>query len=93
MKTEQKYISINISLDGLTLKGNLAVPKNAIGMVIFSHGSGSSRLSPRNNYVAEVLQKRGLATLLFDLLTVDEDRIYETRFNIDLLTQRLIAVT
>ncbi|SEL63013.1 Alpha/beta hydrolase family protein [Maribacter orientalis] len=93
MQTEQKYKSVNIVLDGLVLKGNLAVPKNAIGMVIFSHGSGSSRLSPRNNYVAEVLQEKGLATLLFDLLTKDEDHIYENRFNIDLLTMRLIDVT
>jgi len=93
MKTEQKYKSVNISFDGLTLKGNLFVPEKAIGLVIFSHGSGSSRLSPRNNYVAEVLQKRGLATLLFDLLTEEEDRIYQNRFNIDLLTMRLIDVT
>ena len=93
MKTKPKYKSVNIKLDGLVLKGNLAVPINAIGMVLFSHGSGSSRLSPRNNYVAEVLQEKGLATLLFDLLTEDEDRIYENRFNIDLLTTRLIDVT
>ncbi|WP_289644300.1 dienelactone hydrolase family protein [Maribacter aestuarii] len=93
MQSEQNYKSVNIVLDGLVLKGNLAVPKNAIGIVIFSHGSGSSRLSPRNNYVAEVLQAKGLATLLFDLLTEDEDRIYENRFNIDLLTMRLIDVT
>ncbi|MFT5941093.1 MAG: fermentation-respiration switch protein FrsA (DUF1100 family) [Sediminicola sp.] len=77
----------------ITLKGNLFLPKHSVGLVLFSHGSGSSRLSPRNNYVAEVLQKNGLATLLFDLLTKDEDRIYETRFNIDLLTKRLIEVT
>lgn len=93
MKTEHEYKSVNITLDGLTLKGNLAIPKNAIGMVIFSHGSGSSRLSPRNNYVAEVLQEKGLATLLFDLLTEKEDGVYENRFNIDLITMRLIDVT
>lgn len=93
MKTEQEYKSVNITLDGLTLRGNLAIPKNAIGMVIFSHGSGSSRLSPRNNYVAEVLQEKGLATLLFDLLTEKEDGVYENRFNIDLITMRLIDVT
>lgn len=93
MKTTLPYTLINIQLNGLVLKGNLTVPKNALGMVIFSHGSGSSRLSPRNNYVAEVLQEKGLATLLFDLLTEDEDRIYENRFNIDLLTSRLIVVT
>lgn len=93
MKTELKYTLVNIRLDGLILKGNLSIPNNAIGLVIFSHGSGSSRLSPRNNYVAEVLQKKGLATLLFDLLTEEEDSIYENRFNIDLLTMRLIDVT
>lgn len=85
--------SISIQLDGTILQGDLAVPKNAMGMVIFSHGSGSSRLSPRNSYVAKVIQKKGLATLLFDLLTEDEDRIYANRFNIDLLTMRLIDVT
>lgn len=82
-----------MQLDGIILQGDLAVPKNAMGMVIFSHGSGSSRLSPRNSYVAKVIQKKGLATLLFDLLTEDEDRIYANRFNIDLLTMRLIDVT
>ena len=77
----------------MVLKGNLFIPENARALVLFSHGSGSSRLSPRNNYVAGVLQHEGLATLLFDLLTEEEDRLYKTRFNIDLLTQRLIEVT
>lgn len=90
---EKKYKPVEIKLDGISLKGNLTIPENAIGMVMFSHGSGSSRLSPRNNYVAESLQKKGLATLLFDLLTEDEDRIYENRFNIDVITMRLIDVT
>lgn len=89
----EKSKSVNIMLDGFVLKGNLSIPKDTMGMVIFSHGSGSSRLSPRNNYVAEVLQKKGLSTLLFDLLTENEDSIYENRFNIDLLTRRLIDVT
>ena len=80
-------------LKDLTLQGSLAIPENAIGMVIFSHGSGSSRLSPRNNFVAKTLQKKRLATLLFDLLSEKEDRVYENRFNIDLLTKRLIATT
>jgi pimeloyl-ACP methyl ester carboxylesterase len=84
---------VAISWDNLTLNGNLCVPKAAQGLVIFSHGSGSSRLSPRNNYVAEVLQEEGMATLLFDLLTEAEDMIYANRFNIDLLTLRLIEVT
>ena len=90
---KEKYTPVDIKLDGLVLKGNLSIPENATGMVIFSHGSGSSRLSPRNNYVAKILNEKGLATLLFDLLTVDEDRIYENRFNIDLITLRLIDVT
>ncbi len=90
---KEKYTAVEIKLDGLVLKGNLSIPENATGMVIFSHGSGSSRLSPRNNYVAKVLNEKGLATLLFDLLTEDEDRIYENRFNIDLITMRLIDVT
>ncbi len=85
--------TVNITLNGLTLPGNLNIPENATGIVIFSHGSGSSRYSPRNNYVAEVLNNKGLATLLFDLLTSDEDEIYENRFNIDLLSIRLIDVT
>lgn len=93
MESEINTKSINIRLDGFTLKGNLSIPKDPIGIVIFSHGSGSSRLSPRNNFVAEVLQKKNLATLLFDLLTEEEDRVYENRFNIDLLTMRLVDVT
>jgi dienelactone hydrolase len=61
--------------------------------VLFAHGSGSGRLSPRNNYVAGVLREHGVATLLFDLLTEAEDRIYENRFDIDLLTRRLLLAT
>ena len=84
---------ISIDLDGISLPGKLTIPKNASGLVIFSHGSGSSRLSKRNNFVASVLNKCNLGTLLFDLLTEEEDFIYENRFNINLLTQRLIKVT
>jgi alpha-beta hydrolase superfamily lysophospholipase len=84
---------IRIQLDGLALNGELTIPENTKGMVLFSHGSGSSRLSPRNKYVAKVLQQKGLATLLFDLLSEEEDRVYENRFDIDLLTMRLIDVT
>lgn len=91
--SEEIRKTVSIRIESIVLKGNLIVPAKGTGLVIFSHGSGSSRLSPRNNYVAEVLQKKGLATLLFDLLTEDEDRIYENRFNIDLLTIRLINVT
>ena len=93
MLLEEKHKTIEIPLRQVVLKGNLFIPENARALVLFSHGSGSSRLSPRNNYVAGVLQHEGLATLLFDLLTEEEDRLYKTRFNIDLLTQRLIEVT
>ncbi|PRX54637.1 dienelactone hydrolase family protein [Flagellimonas meridianipacifica] len=92
MSPNSPSIDIRITVDGLFLPGILCVPEKATGIVVFSHGSGSSRLSTRNNFVAEVLQKRGLATLLFDLLTEDEDNIYENRFNIDLLTVRLVDV-
>ncbi len=82
-----------IQADRVKLNGILTIPKDARGLVIFAHGSGSSRLSPRNTFVAGVLQKAGLATLLFDLLTEKEDEIYENRFDIPLLTVRLKAAT
>jgi dienelactone hydrolase len=84
---------IYVAADGVTLEGALAVPQAASGMVLFAHGSGSSRLSPRNNFVARRLQQAGLATLLIDLLTPAEDSDYATRFDIPLLTQRLLATT
>ncbi|MEM3031219.1 MAG: dienelactone hydrolase family protein [Candidatus Micrarchaeia archaeon] len=77
----------------VVLEGTLAVPHGARAMVVFAHGSGSSRFSPRNNFVARVLRERGLATLLFDLLTPEEDAVYENRFDIGLLTERLVAAT
>jgi putative phosphoribosyl transferase len=86
-------IEIDIPFEEFSLKGNLTVPKEAICLVIFSHGSGSSRFSSRNNYVAKVLNQMHIATLLTDLLTVQEDKIYENRFDIDLLTDRLVGVT
>jgi dienelactone hydrolase len=89
--TSQNIVSIPV--DGVTLEGELVVPTGASGLVVFAHGSGSSRKSPRNNFVAEVLQRRGLGTLLFDLLTEQEDQRYETRFDIDLLTRRLLKAT
>lgn len=76
----------------VTIEGMLKVPPSAQGLVLFAHGSGSSRFSPRNNFVADVLNKAGLATLLIDLLSKEEDENYQTRFNIDLLTQRLNIV-
>jgi len=71
------------------LPGSLTIPDKASGIVLFAHGSGSSRHSPRNNYVAAVLRQCGLATLLMDLLTLKEEQIYEMRFDIDLLAERL----
>jgi putative phosphoribosyl transferase len=85
--------SVTITGDSVALKGMLAIPSRAPGIVLFAHGSGSSRLSPRNNSVARVLREAGLATLLMDLLTEEEDRDYATRFDIDLLTRRLVAAT
>ena len=75
------------------LEGELALPEGATGVVLFAHGSGSSRLSPRNTRVARTLNRAGIGTLLFDLLTREEDRDYETRFDIELLTSRLLAAT
>lgn len=76
-----------------TLTGNIHIPRGAKTLVIFSHGSGSSRFSPRNNFVADILNREKIATLLTDLLTKEEDSIYENRFDIELLTERLISVT
>ncbi len=75
------------------LGGELVLPASATGIVLFAHGSGSSRFSPRNTYVADVLRDRGIGTLLFDLLTQEEDRDYATRFDIELLTRRLLVAT
>lgn len=74
------------------LPGDLVVPADAQGLVVFAHGSGSSRLSPRNREVAEALQRAGMATLLFDLLSAEEDRARSARFDIAVLTDRLAAV-
>lgn len=84
---------IPIHLHTITLSGEINIPAHATGFVIFSHGSGSSRFSPRNKYVADVLHKHNIATLLFDLLTEEEDRLMGNRFNIRLLTERLVGVT
>jgi putative phosphoribosyl transferase len=75
------------------IEGMLEIPDRAVGLVLFAHGSGSSRLSPRNNYVAGVLRQAGVGTLLMDLLTAAEDRDYDRRFDIALLTQRLLDAT
>ena len=85
--------TVHIPAGQVELDGELILPPSAKGVVLFAHGSGSSRFSPRNTYVAEVLQHRGIGTLLIDLLTREEDQDYATRFDIDLLTQRLLAAT
>ena len=84
--------SISLDLAGFTITGALQVPAHPLGIVLCAHGSGSSRFSPRNNYVAAKLHQYGVATLLIDLLTEEEDQIYETRFDIDLLARRLYSV-
>lgn len=88
---------IEITIPAGRLRGALAVPRGAKGIIVFAHGSGSSRHSPRNRQVAEMLQDAGLATLLMDLLTHDEDAVdqytREYRFNIDLIGDRVTEVT
>jgi putative phosphoribosyl transferase len=84
---------VHIPVDHVQIEGMLELPENAKGIVLFAHGSGSSRHSPRNNYVASVLHDSGIGTLLMDLLTPEEDMNYQTRFDIPLLTQRLLIAT
>lgn len=76
----------------VVLPGDLKIPRGASSLVLFSHGSGSSRHSPRNQLVAQALQRKGIGTLLFDLLAVNEDSM-STRFDIPLLTARLLLAT
>ncbi|MDD2933196.1 MAG: dienelactone hydrolase family protein [Methylotenera sp.] len=84
---------VHIPVDEVYIEGMLSLPKHASGLVLFAHGSGSSRHSPRNNYVAQVLRDNGIGTLLMDLLSPEEDMNYQTRFDIPLLTKRLLAAT
>lgn len=93
MATEHFEQAVQIPIDSTRLEGSLAIPGQSKGLVVFAHGSGSSRFSPRNNYVAQILRQAGIGTLLMDLLTEQEDSAYETRFNIDLLTERLFLAT
>lgn len=89
--------SVSIQAGGLALQGDLKVPAGASGVVLFAHGSGSSRHSPRNQFVAQALRDAGMATLLFDLLTHSEEAADahdgHLRFNIELLAERLVAAT
>ncbi|MBD2525801.1 dienelactone hydrolase family protein [Nostoc sp. FACHB-133] len=88
---------VSVTAGEVQLEGNLVIPDHATGIVLFAHGSGSSRHSPRNRYVAEVLQQAGLATLLIDLLTLEEEEIdlrtRHLRFDIALLASRLVGAT
>jgi putative phosphoribosyl transferase len=88
---------VTIAAGHVELTGNLSLPRGATGIVLFAHGSGSSRLSPRNVYVARAIQARGIGTLLFDLLTRQEEEIdsytRHYRFDISLLGKRLIEAT
>jgi putative phosphoribosyl transferase len=86
-------MELRIPAGEVQLCGSLVVPEDVHGIVIFSHGSGSSRHSPRNQAVAKFLNARNFGTLLFDLLTAEEDMLYNTRFDIGLLTERLTGVT
>jgi pimeloyl-ACP methyl ester carboxylesterase len=88
---------VGIVTDGVTLRGDLSIPEGAQGIVVFAHGSGSGRFSPRNRFVAQGLQNVRLATLLLDLLTNEEERMDERtrqyRFDIDLLARRVVGAT
>ena len=86
-----KQVSIPVS--NVILKGELYIPSKAKAIIVFSHGSGSSRLSKRNQMVAKYLQEKNFGTLLFDLLTEQEDLHYHNRFDINLLTKRLAGAT
>jgi putative phosphoribosyl transferase len=97
METEAESVTLHIPAGEVTLLGDLEIPENSRGLVLFAHGSGSSRRSPRNQAVAEVLRDAGVATLLFDLLTPHEEAedAYSghLRFDIGLLSRRLAIVT
>ena len=95
MEGEERLV--RVAAGPVTIEGNLTLPEGAYGIVLFAHGSGSSRHSPRNRYVAWLLNQANLATLLVDLLTSDEEtidlRTGQLRFDIELLAERLISVT
>src|SRR5918996_6504356 len=97
MQNGNDQSSIQIPIDSMSLSGDLSLPAGAQGVVLFAHGSGSGRHSPRNRYVAKVLQEVSLGTLLFDLLTEDEelidDQTRHLRFDIGLLSDRLVMAT
>jgi putative phosphoribosyl transferase len=98
MERISEYIEreVTVGTDGVQLKGNLTLPTRREGIVLFAHGSGSSRHSPRNRYVAQLLNDSGFGTLLIDLLTPEEEQIdrvtAQHRFDIDLLARRLVGI-
>jgi dienelactone hydrolase len=97
ISTAAHSLDVQIPVREFTLQGSLQIPQAAHGLVVFAHGSGSSRHSTRNQYVARLLQQDGLATLLFDLLTAEEEQIdlrtRHLRFNIELLANRMTGTT
>jgi len=96
MKATMELTPVLVAAGSATLAGDLSTPAGAKGLVVFAHGSGSSRFSPRNRYVADVLNERSIGTLLVDLLTAEEERedqfTARLRFDIGLLTDRVVAV-
>lgn len=97
MEGELNAREVQFKAGPVTLEGTLTLPEDAFGIVVFAHGSGSSRFSPRNRHVAKLLNKAGFGTLLFDLLTRAEEDVdmvtRHLRFDIDFLTERLLAAT
>jgi dienelactone hydrolase len=92
-----EHLPVTVRVDSVQLDGDLSLPTATMGVVIFAHGSGSSRHSPRNRYVADVLNEASLGTLLIDLLTADEQEVdlqtSQLRFDIPFLANRLVAIT
>ena len=97
MKSQRDPRPVRVAAGAVTLEGDLSLPEAARGLVLFAHGSGSSRLSPRNRHVARLLNEAKLATLLLDLLTSDEEaidlRTAHLRFDVGLLAERLVRAT
>ena len=88
-----RSVAVSVPSDSVQLEGELTIPKGAVGVVLFAHGSGSSRLSSRNQFVAKALQDTQIGTLLFDLLTGEEASDRDNVFDIDFLAHRLSDAT
>jgi putative phosphoribosyl transferase len=88
-ETREVLDEVRIPIDRVLLEGTLDLPAGCSKVVVFAHGSGSSRFSPRNRFVAKELSRHGIGTLLLDLLTPEEDQVYQVRFDIGLLATRL----